>query len=244
MKAVYFCFTLFLIWSCQKPSERPCWKNAGSPQLETRQLGAFQHLHVHPHLQVVLIQDSLDYIEVEAGAHLVPFIETKISSDTLLVRDLNRCHFLRYRHEKQVLKIHFTQLKSIYYEGSDTLSTQGTWHFEQLLLSLHEGAGHLNLAVAGNALELRNNYGWPDLQLSGTLSTLYADIDGNGSLQAKTLAVKDSILFLSASSVSSYLKAESCKLKTELRGEGNLYVYGTPSLLLKSEYQKGRVKLL
>ncbi|NCA21131.1 MAG: hypothetical protein EBS86_08345, partial [Crocinitomicaceae bacterium] len=67
------------------------------------------------------------------------------------------------------------------------------------------------------------------------------DIDGSGYFDTRELQVQDSISILSISPILSKINAENCKLKVELNGEGDLWYYGIPTILLKNEYSNGRV---
>ena len=97
MKRIGFLLLLMLsLVSCKKPSDRACWKGAGPAQTLQVPFSDFQYLHIHAHMEVTLIQDSLNFVEWEANENLMKFLSAEKDLDTLVLRNLNHCHFLRY----------------------------------------------------------------------------------------------------------------------------------------------------
>lgn len=235
----FLCF--LLLFSCQKPAERACWKGAGNVIKQQVPFESFAFLHIYPHMKVVLIQDSLNYIEWEANENLMNFLEAEKALDTLILRNRNRCHFLRYQKEQVNVKVHFSALQQILFENSDTVRTQGIWEQNDVTFILKEGAGLIQLELAGHHAFIRNLYGWQDLQLKGQLNWLYVDLDGSASLEAQELNLMDSLLFSSASPKSSRLSSEGIKVKAQLHSIGDLYLKGTPSTLLQTTYSSGKI---
>ncbi len=201
----------------------------------------FDFLHIHSFLEVELIQDSLNYIEWEANANLMNFLVAEKSLDTLILRNLNRCHFLRYGKEKVKVKVHFKHLKQILFENSELVSTKGTWQQNSFELILKEGAGPIDFQLDGKHAFVRNSYGWQNMQLKGQLQWLYADLDGSALIDARSLVIQDSLLFSGSSPKSSKFATPGILVKAQLHSIGNLYLTGTPSLLLQTTYSSGKI---
>ncbi|MEN9742444.1 MAG: hypothetical protein RLZZ65_249 [Bacteroidota bacterium] len=232
---------LFFLLSCQKESERRCWKGVGEPLTYQQSFTDFKYLHIHAYMKVDLIQDSLNYVEWQTASNLKSFLQANIDHDTLVLRNNNRCHFLRYKHESVKAIVHFTQLDQINFENSDTVLMKGIWHFDQTELILKEGAGPIQLNLAGQKLFVRNLYGWQNLNLKGELSWLYADMDGSATIEAGNLNLLDSLHFLGASPKTSSIRSGGIKVKAQLHSIGNLILEGQPFELLKMEYNSGKV---
>jgi hypothetical protein len=241
MKAVFFIALFCCLTACQKPSERACWKGAGEKEKRMVPLSKFNYLDLQAHIELVLVQDSLDFLEWEAGANTQAFLAAEWEADTLHLRNNNRCKFLRYQNGGVKATLHFTEFAELHLANSEQVSNQGSWVANELLLFLKEGVGKVQLQVALDKLTIRNNYGWQNAQLSGSCNALFVDFDGSASLQAPSLMVQDSISFRSSSPLSSHIWADQILLKAQLYGPGNLYYSGTPSTLLKSEYNAGKV---
>lgn len=239
---VWLGFLLFFFFlSCQKPADRSCWKSAGAPIKKQLFFEAFDYLHIHPFMEVELIQDSLNYIEWETNVNLLNFLVAEKSLDTLVLRNENRCHFLRYQKEKPKVRIHFKQLKQILLENSERVSTKGMWQQNTFEFILKEGAGPVDFQLNGSCAFVRNLYGWQQVQLKGQLGCLYIDLDGSASIDARNLSIMDSLLFMGASPKISRIAAEGILVKAQLYSIGDLYLKGMPATLLQKTYASGRV---
>lgn len=242
MKRFLFVGLLWVLAACQKAPQRACWKATGPIENLSLPLSDFQYLAIHPHIQVALLQDSLDYIEWQAGQNLMSFLAAEVKDDTLTLQNKNTCRFLRYQKGKVKAVVHFTSLKELHLANSEQVNNVGKWTQDELLIYLKEGVGPVNLAINAQKARIRNNYGWQTLRLSGTVAALFVDLDGSASLQAPSLIVQDSISFRSSSLLTSYLAADQIPLKAQLYGSGDLFYTGSPSVLLKTEYGSGKVK--
>ena len=233
---------MLLLVACKKAPERACWKATGAIENLIVPLSSFHYLSIHPHIEVALLQDSLNYVEWQAGSNLLSFLSAEVKSDTLLLHNKNGCRFLRYQNGKVKAVVHFTSLKELHLANSEAVRTVKTWLADDLLIYLKEGVGSVNLALNAQKAIVRNNYGWQTLRLSGNVAGLFVDLDGSASLQAPSLMVQDSISFRSTSPLSSWVRSGSIKLKAQLYGAGDLYYTGTPLVLLKTEYSTGKVR--
>ena len=68
----FFLVPIFFI-SCKKPSDRSCYKMTGDNINKIIPLGSFSQLDLGPYIQYELIQDSTNFIEINAGENLVNF---------------------------------------------------------------------------------------------------------------------------------------------------------------------------
>lgn len=241
MKGVFTILIACALLACQKPADRACWKGTGAQEKRILPLSKFNFLDLQAHIELVLVQDSLDFLEWEAGENLQGYLEAELEADTLHLRNKNRCKFLRYQNGSVKATLHFTEFAELHLANNEQVSNQGNWVANELLLFLKEGVGMVKLKVALEKLTIRNNYGWQNAQLSGTCKALFVDLDGTASIQATQLQVADSLSFRSASPLSSHVWADHILLKAQLYGPGNLYYSGTPSTVLKSEYNSGKV---
>lgn len=241
MKHYLLISLVLLLASCKKPTQRACFKSTGTMQHSIQTLANFKYVHVGPYLEVEFMQDSLAYVEWEAGRNLTTFLLAEVHADTLVLENNNKCRFLRYANGKVKATVHFTSIEELHLANSEKVSTITPWTQEKLLVYLHEGVGQVDLQLAVQNATIRNNYGWQELLLKGTAASLFVDFDGSAALDAKHLHVSDSITYRSSSLLPSYLLADQLLLKAQLYGSGNLYYTGQPSLLLKTEYGQGKV---
>jgi hypothetical protein len=238
-----FVFGLIILFfsSCKKANERTCWKAAGEQTTKIIPVEAFDNLELYEHIKYILIQDSLDFVEIKAGKNLIDLIDVSSINSILKIENLNRCNFLGYQKRKVSVEIHVRNLKEIYFKGTDSLVNEGILNLDNLNVEIEDGAGSINFYLNANSLNFLVPHGWGDFKLKGFTKFFRVDIDGNGYFDTRELQVQDSISILSISPILSKINAENCKLKVELNGEGDLWYYGIPTILLKNEYSNGRV---
>jgi len=236
-----FGLLVLLFCNCKKANERTCWKSAGEQSSKVIPVAAFEKLELYEHIKYTLIQDSLDFIEIKAGKNLIDLIDVSSTNSILKIENLNRCNFLGYQKRKVTVEIHVRNLKEIYFKGTDSLVNKGVLSFDNLNVEIEDGAGSINFILNANSVNFLVPHGWGDFTLKGFTKTFGVDIDGSGYFDTRELQVQDSISVISISPILSKINAENCKLKVELNGEGDLWYYGIPTILLKNEYSKGRV---
>jgi hypothetical protein len=239
----FFFGIIFFFVSCKKQSDRSCFKTTGSLIDKIIPIGSFSQLDLGPNIHYELIQDTANFLEINAGENLVNFITSDIETGNLVIKNNNKCRFLRYKTEKITIKIHFSVLDLIFYHGSELLFSKDTLDFSNLDLTINanESSGSINLKLKARTIYLNNSNGTPDIELAGTCDFFTIDISANGTFSAKNLFVKDSIYLLYASSLYSELQSSNCKLKAELSGIGNIGYFGIPSGILTNYYNSGRL---
>ena len=242
MRYSFALILLLCLVACKKAPERACWKATGAIENRITPLSSFEYLYIHPHIEVALLQDSLNYVEWQAGSNLLSFLTAEVKADTLQLHNSNGCRFLRYQNGKVKAVVHFTTLKELHLANSEAVRTSNTWLANDLLVYLKEGVGPVSLALNAQKVSIRNNYGWQTLRLSGNVAALFVDFDGSASLQAPSLVVQDSILFRSTSPLSSWVRSGPITLKAQLYGAGDLFYTIKPTVLLKTEYSTGKVR--
>jgi len=240
-KLLVFGLIVLLFSNCKKTNERTCWKSAGEQTTKIIPVSAFEKLELYEHIKYTLIQDSLDFVEIKAGKNLIDLIDVSSTNFILKIENLNRCNFLGYQKRKVAVEIHIRNLKEIYFKGTDSLVTEGILNLDNLNVEIEDGAGSIDFNLNAESLNFIVPHGWGDFKLKGFTKFFRVDIDGSGYFDTRELQVQDSISILSISPILSKINAENCKLKVELNGEGDLWYYGIPTILLKNEYSKGRV---
>jgi len=238
---VFFFLLLLVLIACKKSNERTCWKSAGETTTKLIWVQPFEKLELYEHVKYTLIQDSVEFVKIEAGKNLIDLVEVISLSSNLKIQNLNKCNFLGYQKRKVSVEIHFKQLNDIYFKGTDSLVSRGILNFDKLNIKIEDGAGSVFFELNANGLNMLNPHGWGDFTFKGFTKTLRIDVDGSGYFDTRNLQVQDSISVLSISPILSKINAEGCKLKAELNGKGDLWYYGNPSILLKNEYNQGRI---
>lgn len=241
-KTIYLIFLLLLVFSCTKPDERACLKKSGDNTKRIVNPGNFSRVYLKEHLNYIMIQDTANYIVVNGGENLVGFVNCAVDGDELVISNDNKCKFLRYKSGKITVEIHFINLTSLVYQGTELLTNRNNWNFNQMSIVLKDAGGTMDLTnFNGNSLNLVNSHGWGDIKLSGSTRFFRAEMTGNGYFDSRNFNVQDSISVISNSSTISRLNADSCLLKAQLKSIGDVWYYGYPLQILKEELGTGKL---
>lgn len=241
-KMRFISLLLLIVFSCKKPDERACLKKSGNNTKRIIHPGDFSKVYLKEHLSYMLIQDTSNYVVVDGGENLVGFVDCTILGDELVISNENKCKFLRYKTGKITVEIHFVNLTSLVYQGTELLTNRNGWNFNQMTIELRDAGGSMALTnFTGNKLFLSNSHGWGDITLSGSANFFRADMLGNGYFDSRNFSVHDSISVISNSSTISKLNAESSLLKAQLKSIGDVWYYGFPIQIWKEELNNGKL---
>ena len=220
--------------SCKKASERKCFKSSGTPTTKEIALSDFNSLLLNEHVAYELVQDSLDKVVIHGGENLINFIECKVVDGRLEVENKNKCAFLRAGKkdkDKIVVEIHFTDIVNIHYEGSEYLKSVGTIHSDYLTLLIRDGSGPVDMTLDSKIIYAEISHGWGDFTLRGQTESATLRVSSNGYCDVRDLLILDSAAVLSDTPGSTHLSVNGIPLTGFIKGSGNVYYSGTPSLI-------------
>lgn len=240
MKPFNLMILIALAFSCRKPEERACFKKSGEMAIKVYEFGAFNQLHLNEHLTYKLIQDSTNKVLVRGGNNLLNFVDVMAENGVLTVENKNRCNYLR-SYEIPEVEIHYTKLINILFEGTEHLYNEDTLITDYLTLTLRDGAGHMNLNVKAMDINAINTNGWGSLTLRGKTQSLRGNLMGDGTFDFSQLSATNQVMLITSSSIDQLVNAEGVPLSVELNGIGNVYYYGTPSVINKVQYGTGQL---
>src|SRR5204862_3278522 len=96
-KKILFSFLMsalaLLNYSCKKENLFDCFKSTGDVMTERRSISAFTDVEINNNVNVIFVQDSLTYVEANAGENLLPLIVTEIRNGKLYIENHNTCNW-------------------------------------------------------------------------------------------------------------------------------------------------------
>lgn len=183
--ALLFLLLFVSITGCKKDS---CLKSTGSIVKEKREIQPFKSLVLNNKINLFITQDTLHRLEVEAGENLLPFITTEITNGKLIIRDNNRCDFLRsYKSEINVY-ISMLQLDSINFSGSGIIKSVKKITTPYLIIDCWNATGSVNMDIATGYTVANLHSGAADITLSGVTVDAYLYSACSGWIFADKLA--------------------------------------------------------
>lgn len=223
----YIASLALLLAGCKKPSDRKCWKSHGDTISETRDVGTFNHLAIDDHMMVVLIEDSVHSVEVEAGENTISFVETLVELDTLKLSDHNKCGFLRSYKQDIRITISAPDLSFIRQRSTGDIESPDTLHYPSLHYRGKFSSGNTTLILDTDSSTFHVETGPADLYLSGQADYVYIYHSGNGYAYATNLLAQT--VHVSNASTGDFHVNAALRLIVELNGTGDVYYRGAVS---------------
>ncbi|HET6226454.1 MAG TPA: DUF2807 domain-containing protein [Bacteroidia bacterium] len=238
-----YCLLLLLVSfffnSCKKENLCDCIKRTGTIIQETRDISGFDAILVKDDVNVFLIQDSISKVIVEAGENIVPLIKTQVSGKTLVLRNRNRCNFMRSYKKPLNVYIHIPLLTQINAEGTGDIKSLNTIVTPAIYVAANNSG---NTEITLQATQLTTSmHGNADFTLHGYSYHHDCDVQGTAYLLAGDLQTDYTYLH-SATLGLCYVNVTSLfQCKIDLKGD--IFCYGNPKHVDYEYSNTGRLYL-
>lgn len=216
-----------------------CFKSTGLVVKERRDLASFDSLRIDRRLNVVLVEDSVNFIEVEAGEHLQEFIVTDVNNGKLTLRNDNKCNWTRSYKVPVNMELHYTNLHHIVMWGASNVSNEDTLKTNPLKVEFRDASGNMELTVDNLETSIIMHTGAGDMVMHGktdALSVYMASLAYGEytDLNARTVYVENK-------------SAADCRVFAwesfafRLRGDGNIFYKGNGEVTLSDKTGRGSI---
>lgn len=235
MKPV-FVFAYKLIWAlplicsiyaCKKEGAS-CVDSRGPQSREERKPGAFEHINLQGRIDVVFVQDTLDFVYVEYGKNGLSGITTAVTNGTLKIDEQNACDWMRQTFPLPLVEVHYTNLRSIYSENAGSVRFDNAFTGDSLLLEIMDVSGSISMQVETPQLEVIVHTGATDVNVRGTTAYFYLYNSGYAPVYAEDLVAR-TVSVHNNSRADSYVRAWE-KLYYQIHNEGSIFIYGNPDI--------------
>jgi len=228
-----------LLIGCNKPNERSCWKGAGKMISETRELANKTVINIFDDADVILIQDNLNYIEVDSYSNLASFIETKSIDTAIEIRNLNKCNFIRDKSIQNTITIHFSDIQTLNLYGTGKVNFIGEIIQNNLEINSYKSRSEFILNISCHKLECVFMEGSINANISGSSDTTYLYQSKHSIVNASNLT--NSYLHFSNRSTGDGYVGHTNMLAVELLDVGNIYYKGNPAIKILADIGLGNV---
>lgn len=233
MKAYLLAIIAIVFVSCS--SERnDCLKSTGKVRTERRDLSAFTELVLERRLNVIIVEDSLSYVEVEAGENLLGEIITEVEGNSLRIGNRNTCNFMRSFKIPVNIRVHAPGLRWITMLGTSYLSSETVLRNDSITLEFIDSSSDVELSVDNIYMNVVQHTGASDVIINGKTFHLDVYMSGLAYADYSRLSADYAYVYSKSSAACSVFTTGSMHLKNE--GDGTIYYRGIPLELLK----KGR----
>ncbi len=244
MNKPYFLFCLgamLLLFSCKKPENRRCWKQAGDEDTLTINVNTFSKINVQEHIVCTLVQDSTEKVVISGGKNLLNFIGVNVENGLLTVNNENKCSFLRSYEQRVKVEIHFKNLSNLEFEGTEPLTCRDTLQLDWFTLLIRDGAGPVNLLLNAQLITATLAHGYGDFTMKGHTNQAIFNVRSNGYCNTYGLNIAESITVISRTQADLRINAHQCILRAQTEGSGNIYYKGVPNSIEFNRYGSGNL---
>jgi hypothetical protein len=242
MKQIKYVWLLSLlsILACNKQDAPDCFKSTGAivERGELRLVNAsFNSIEVRQNIQLKLVQDTFNFVLISAGKNLIPKISTEIQGENLIIKNNNRCNWVRTYEAVPTVEVHFKSLRYLRCFGFGKVWARDTIRGHALDI-LHYGASQLDLPLHYYSLFYDGDQ-VGTATLSGRLNILYYSSQKFNQLHAPLLQTLHFEGLHKSERDASIHCTES--LTVQMENTGNVLVSGNPIISVSG---KGKGKVL
>jgi hypothetical protein len=214
----------FALISCKKAKERACFKNAGNPIVLDKIVIPFDSVDVSGNVNLILSYDTAYSLRIETKENLMNFISTEILGSKLIIKNLNKCNFLR-QYEPIVIYIKFPSLQHMVLSDNSNVKSEGKIYAKDFSL-FNYSTGDAEIEIDSESLYTLST-GVGDLRIKGRAGHHQIFVRKHSFVFCEELDTWDTSIYTSSSGKIT-VKAEN-NLDVFLDGKGNVYYIGNPN---------------
>lgn len=203
-----------------------CGESTGAIVRMERILPDFDSIIVRDYVNLILTNDPVTKVEVEAGENIIDGITTEVVDNRLEISNNNRCNWLRSYAKPINVYISKDSLQRIEYISSGNITSTNTLRSDTLIVVAEEGCGTIDLDVdlfQGNFVIQK---GTVDFNLHGrcAIGSIYSG--STGFFQCKNL--ETNYMFVTNSGSNDVWVNVKTQLGATINSIGNIYYTGHP----------------
>ncbi len=217
-----------------------CFKGTGPLTTEERSLPKITYLELHNNVDVVYHYDSVYHLRVTAGENLIDKISTTVDGERLVIKNKNKCNWVRSFDPKLVVEVWAPYLEEILVEnasGDVTFADSNTVY--SFMFNSYGSIGTYTLKMNSAHAYLKDHTGPADMRVTGKSTELYIWNAGDGKLDALHLDVENATVHNRGSN-SVYVNATHY-LECYLTSIGNIYYTGHPTEISSAVESSGKL---
>ncbi|MBL4708061.1 MAG: DUF2807 domain-containing protein [Flavobacteriales bacterium] len=228
MKKPTFCLfvTILFFFSCSKDNEK-----------EVRilnNLGVFHEVTLNSAFEVILIQDSINFIEIVTVESLKKDIEVKLVNEVLSIVNNKKFKWTNPENNIPTLYIHCAEFKKINANESCNFTTPTPITSKEFGIVLKDKANYADLQINCDVFFYWNNFPTGGkLTLSGTTKELKIWNTAIMSVDAKNLVAEYALIENESKGICEVNVTN--KLEYKITGKGDIHLYGNPPEIIQNE---------
>ena len=232
----FFVLPLFFL-SCEKQN---CLSSSGSIVSQDREMLPFQYIVTNDIFKIYLRNDTVHKVQIVTGEKLIPYIETYVANDTLIIKDNNACNFLKNYAEKKIY-ISVDTLKNMDINGASDVFTVDTFKIKSCKIRFLSKTGSCNMNINAYIFQLQIWYASGDFKVKGKAYASYLSNNVTSFIYADSLV--NTICYAYNNSKGDIYVQSGEYFYYRIKNAGNIYYSGEPDTIIVQEHS-GTGKLI
>jgi len=190
---------------------------------ETRRISTFEEVQINGDIEVEILHSNTSQINVTAESNIIPFIDTYIKNNTLIIEEADE-----YRIKNHIpikVTVYSPILMAVELNGSGSVYTD-TYDADDLYVNL-KGSGEMDISTnATNVYAIINGSG--NIKLHGNANVSDITINGSGNISGYKLHSNQAYIKINGSG-KTYITVYDY-LDAAINGSGNIIYKGSPNM--------------
>ena len=231
---------LGIIFSCEKPEDRKCFKGWGDESsIEVSLDMEFDSLRIEDNIIVHLHQDTVNKMIVEGGSNVINFIDATIENNNLILSDLNTCNFLRSYENKIHVHLHYKKLSFLYFSGGESIIMENQLQGGEFRVHFVDGGGSIHCNVDVGYFSISVSGGAGDFTAEGRAAIAFLKVMSNAYGDASELDAEDLIMYNESSGDLTGRVTTGGNVNASIHYKGDNYIYGSYGTLETTDEGEG-----
>lgn len=228
LKKFPYLLILVAFSGCSEDDFCNCLKRTGPAATEARNVPAFSKIEMNNNIDVELVQDTVDKVFITCGENLLDGISTEVEGSTLILKNNNKCNWMRDLGNKFTARIHVRNLDYILNQGTGDIKCLDSLRYSPFLLECSNGTGEYKLLFSTTNVELKLHSGPADLFVEGLINNIYIYSAGNGYVHASSM--KANYCTVSTSGTGDISVNAAVRLDATIDYIADVFYTGTPEI--------------
>jgi len=233
----YIILIVVVLCSCKKGNKWDCLNSTGEIIMEERAVTDFNEIRISDNINVILTQDTVNKVVMEAGENLLEKIEVEVNGVVLTLKNNNKCNWTR-SYKKQInAYITVKDLATITHDGYGRVTGTNTIIMDSLVIHMNSN-GDIELDIDADYFHA-DTHETGDLILSGKVWSFGVWTSGNTWIKCENLVSK--YAYIQTNSTGDCNVHSNYLLDIVLNSIGNVNYSGNPSIVTIKNNGKGSV---
>ncbi len=224
---------------CKKESMLDLFKSTGKIVKEQREAGYFDKIQLEDNINLIITQDTINKIVVQAGKNLLKLIKTDVKDNCLNIHNDNKCNWVRSFDKEINVYVSLKNLQNIYYSGSGKISTTNTIVTDYLEVNIKSGSNVVDLSIDANVSWFNIHTGPGDIKICGNSEVNYLYSAGSGIANCRDLIT--GYTFITNKGTNNCYINVTKELEAKIKYFGDIYYTGNPYLVTTDITGEGKL---